>query len=50
MIPIADKITVTLKDGREAEATVIGTDKDSDVAAIQIDLDALRAAGEVEAT
>ncbi|MEM7359984.1 MAG: DegQ family serine endoprotease [Pseudomonadota bacterium] len=38
----ADKITVTLKDGREAEATVIGTDKDSDVAVIQIDLDALQ--------
>lgn len=37
----ADKITVNLKDGREAQATVIGTDKDSDVAVIQIDLDNL---------
>ena len=37
----ADKITVTLKDGREAIAEVIGTDKDSDVAVIQIELDRL---------
>lgn len=34
----ADKITVTLKDGRQAEADVIGSDKDSDVAVIQVDL------------
>ena len=38
----ADKITVSLKDGRETEATLIGSDKDSDVAVIQIDLDHLR--------
>ena len=37
----ADKITVTLRDGREAEAKVIGTDKDSDVAVIRVDLDEL---------
>jgi serine protease Do/serine protease DegQ len=34
----ADKITVNLKDGREALATVIGSDKDSDVAVIHIKL------------
>jgi serine protease Do/serine protease DegQ len=39
----ADKITVNLKDGREIEAEVIGTDKDSDVAVIRIKLDGLRA-------
>lgn len=39
----ADTITVNLKDGREAEATIIGTDKDSDVAIIQVDLPGLRA-------
>lgn len=38
----ADKITVTLKDGREAIADVIGSDKDSDVAVIQVDLDRLQ--------
>lgn len=38
----ADKITVSLKDGRESEATLIGSDKDSDVAVIQINLDHLR--------
>ena len=37
----ADKITVTLKDGREAEAQLVGTDKDSDVAVIQIGLNNL---------
>ncbi len=39
----ADKITVNLKDGREAQAEVIGTDKDSDVAVIQVKLNGLRA-------
>ena len=39
----ADKITVNLKDGREAEAEVIGADKDSDVAVIKIKLDNLQA-------
>ena len=37
----ADIITVTLKDGRETLAKVIGTDKGSDVAVIQIDLENL---------
>ncbi|MBX2849299.1 MAG: DegQ family serine endoprotease [Acidiferrobacterales bacterium] len=37
----ADKITVTLKDGREAIAQLVGTDKDSDVAVIQIGLNNL---------
>ena len=37
----ADKITVNLKDGRDAEASVIGADKDSDVAVIKIDLTGL---------
>lgn len=39
----ANKITVNLKDGREAEAKVIGKDKDSDVAVIQVKMDRLRA-------
>jgi serine protease Do/serine protease DegQ len=34
----ADKITVNLKDGRDAQASVIGADKDSDVAVIKIEL------------
>lgn len=33
----ADKITVTLHDGREVDAELIGADKDSDVAVIKID-------------
>ncbi|MEO0367279.1 MAG: Do family serine endopeptidase [Pseudomonadota bacterium] len=37
----ADTIRVTVKDGRESIATVIGADKDSDVAVIKIELDAL---------
>ena len=37
----ADKITVNLKDGREAEAEVIGSDKDSDVAVIKVKLPGL---------
>lgn len=37
----ADKITVTLKDGREAVAQLVGADKDSDVAVIQIELEDL---------
>lgn len=37
----ADKITVTLKDGREAVATVIGSDQETDVAIIEIKLDNL---------
>lgn len=39
----ADKITVNLRDGREAEAEVIGTDKDSDVAVIKVALSGLTA-------
>lgn len=34
----ADKIIVALQDGRRAEATVIGTDPDSDLAVIKINL------------
>ena len=33
----SDKVTVTLNDGREFEAKIIGTDPDSDVAVIKID-------------
>ncbi len=39
----ADKITVTLQNGQEALAKVIGADKDSDVAVIQVDLQGLKA-------
>jgi len=39
----ADRITVNLKDGRDADAIVIGFDKDSDVAVIKIELEGLRA-------
>ena len=38
----ADKITVNLRDGRETEATIIGFDKDSDVAVIKVDLPDLK--------
>lgn len=41
VIEDADKVTVTLKDGREASAQLVGVDKDSDVAVIQIQLDGL---------
>lgn len=37
----ADVITVNLKDGREAKATVVGLDKASDVAVIKVELDNL---------
>ena len=37
----ADKIKVVLKDGREAIAQLVGADKDSDVAVIQVELDNL---------
>ena len=33
----ADKVTVTMVDGREFEAKVVGTDPDSDVAVIKVD-------------
>ena len=39
----ADKITVTSPGGQEAEATVIGADKDSDVAVIQVSIEGLKA-------
>lgn len=39
----ADVITVNLKDGREAKATVVGMDKASDVAVIKVELDKLNA-------
>ncbi len=37
----ADQITVALQDGRHAQARVVGTDPDSDLAVIQINLDKL---------
>jgi serine protease Do/serine protease DegQ len=39
----ADKITVTLQNGSEAQAKVIGADKDSDLAVIQVGLKGLNA-------
>lgn len=39
----ADKITVTLTDGRQFEAKKLGSDKDADVALLQIDADNLTA-------
>jgi len=39
----ADKITVTLKDGREFPATKIGDDQQTDIALLQIDADHLKA-------
>lgn len=41
VIADADQIKVTLKDGREFEATVLGEDPDADVAVIQIKADRL---------
>ncbi|WP_327037531.1 trypsin-like peptidase domain-containing protein [Moraxella canis] len=37
----ADEITVAFNDGRKAHATVIGSDEDSDLAVIQVELDNL---------
>ena len=37
----ADEIEVSLNDGRRARATVVGTDPDSDLAVLKIELDAL---------
>jgi len=39
----ADDIEVTLADGRRARATVVGTDPETDLAVLKIDLDALPA-------
>ena len=41
VIDKADKITVTLRDGRSINATVVGSDPESDVAVIQIKADRL---------
>lgn len=41
VIAQADQIVVALQDGRRAEATVIGTDPDTDLAVIKIELDKL---------
>lgn len=38
----ADKIQVTLKDGRQIEAKKIGADEDSDIALLQVDSDNLK--------
>jgi Do/DeqQ family serine protease len=41
VVESADEIEVTLNDGRRARAKVIGTDPDSDLAVLKIDLDRL---------
>ncbi len=41
VIAQADQIVVSLQDGRRAEAKVVGTDPDTDLAVIKIDLDEL---------
>lgn len=41
VIDEADEIMVTLKDGRQIEATKLGSDKDSDIALLQIEADEL---------
>ncbi len=41
VIKEADSVTVTLADGRSAEAKVVGTDPDTDLAVLQIKLDKL---------
>ena len=41
VIAQADQIVVALQDGRRAEAKVVGTDPDTDLAVIKIDLDKL---------
>ena len=37
----ADRITVSLSDGRTAEARIVGLDKDSDVAVVQVNMEKL---------
>lgn len=41
VIKKADEITVALNDGRKARATIVGSDTDSDLAVIKIELDGL---------
>ncbi len=43
VIKAADEILIALKDGRTAKATVIGTDPDTDLAVLHIELDELPA-------
>lgn len=43
VIAEAEEIVALLYDGREARATIVGTDKDSDLAVLKIDLDQLSA-------
>ena len=43
VIDRADEITVTTNDGRSMEATLVGSDEDSDVAVIQVQVDNLQA-------
>src|SRR5690625_927487 len=43
VIQRADEITVTLNDGREIEATVVGSDPETDLAVIQVEADGLSA-------
>lgn len=42
VVKTADKITVTFADGTECEAQVVGTDPDSDLAVLKVDLPAER--------
>ncbi|OUS16185.1 hypothetical protein A9Q88_08490 [Gammaproteobacteria bacterium 50_400_T64] len=39
----AEEVVALLYDGREAKATIVGTDRDSDLAVLKIDLDQLKA-------
>lgn len=41
VIKNADRITITIQDGRQANARIIGTDSDTDLAVLKIDLDNL---------
>ncbi|GAA5218886.1 DegQ family serine endoprotease [Corallincola platygyrae] len=50
VIDQADKIKVTLQDGRELEARVIGSDQESDIALLQVEEDGLIALPRAEAS